>query len=94
MPRTEDELLRHVAQKIRELRKQQGLRQGEVARRAKPQIPEASYRRIEGATPINLSLRMLARIAGALGTDAAALFVLPNEAPPRKRKLGRPPKRG
>ncbi len=80
----DDELLSLVGARIAELRENLGLRQGDVAERL--DIALKNYQRLERGGQ-NLTLRSLARIAQALETEVADLFVIPR---PRERKRGRP----
>lgn len=66
-----DAILVTVGERIRELRRQQGKLQEEVATEAG--MNRAYYNRVERGSQ-NLALLSLARIAAALGTDMASIL--------------------
>lgn len=62
-----------IGNRIRELRKSRGLRQEDMARFG---LSYKYYQRIE-AGKVNMTLKTLEKIAGALAVDAAELLALP-----------------
>lgn len=79
-----DELVRDVGRRIAEIRRVLGLTQEQMAERMG--MPPRAYQVIEYGRR-NLTLKTIARLAGALGVAPADLFQTPA---PFKRKRGRP----
>jgi transcriptional regulator with XRE-family HTH domain len=68
-----DNLAALIGNRIKELRKARNLRQEDMARFG---LSYKYYQRIE-AGKVNMTLKTLEKIAGALGVDAAELLALP-----------------
>jgi transcriptional regulator with XRE-family HTH domain len=77
----------HVARRIGELRTEVGLTQADVAERLGMTL--TNYQRIEHGLQ-NLTLKMMVRVANAIGAKTAELFA--PMAKPHKRQKGRPKK--
>ncbi len=73
-----------VGRRISELRTKAGLTQAEVAEKLGSTI--SNYQRIEHGLQ-NLTIRMLVKVAGAIGVATASLFETPQS---KKARRGRP----
>jgi transcriptional regulator with XRE-family HTH domain len=88
-PEDPDAVIDHVAKRIVELRVQAGMTQAQVAERVGSTV--SNYQRIEHGLQ-NVTVRMMVRVAGAIGVRTAELFE-PLRAPKRARTVGRPSKK-
>ena len=70
-----EKLQRRIGKRIKELRKEKGLEQQELA--AECNLEKTHMSRIEAGKQ-NLTLKMLQRIAKGLGVDVSELFVPPS----------------
>ena len=84
-----EEVINRVARRIAELRSRAGLTQLAVAERIGTTV--SNYQRIEHGLQ-NVTLKTMARIAGAIGVKTVELLQ-PLEAPEAKRRRGRPSSR-
>lgn len=71
MPRIEDKEIRRLSRRIKEVRKEQGLTQSEVADRM--DIDEGNYRKIENGIT-NPTYLTLTRLCNALGVQVSTFF--------------------
>lgn len=79
-------MIEHVARLIAELRTEAGLTQAEVAERIETTV--SNYQRIEHGLQ-NTTIKMLVKIANAIGVPTASFFG-PAPRTSRKRREGRP----
>ena len=87
-PEDPEDIIRHVARRMAELREQAGLTQAAVAERTG--MTATNYQRIEHGQQ-NVTVEMMVRIANALGVRTADFFA--PLAVARRRRPGRPSKK-
>jgi transcriptional regulator with XRE-family HTH domain len=85
-PEDPEDVIEAVARRIGELRAAAGLTQADVAERLQTTV--SNYQRIEHGIQ-NLTLRMMSRIAAAIGVRVAVFFSPPERS---RRRRGRPRK--
>lgn len=86
-PDNPEDVIRHVARRIVELRERAELTQAEVAERTGMSV--TNYQRIEHGGQ-NMTIEMMVRVASAVGVKTADFFAPPTSA--KRRLPGRPKK--